>query len=130
MLPLPSIDKCILIGLYCALSILQNISFSKLAAYTLLASILPDFSLLDAKVTCSFVICNLCNNFFHKFIPAFILLLHAKSGYLKMPYKLLSTIDLVIPSTTCTFLSVRLTPFLSTADTLSSLILDLLIASI
>ena len=47
-----------------------------------------------------------------------------------MPYKLLSTIDLVIPSTTCTFLSVRLTPFLSTADTLSSLILDLLIASI
>ena len=105
-------------------------SFSKLAAYTLLASILPDFNLLDAKVTCSFVICNLRNNFFPKFKPSSMLSRYTKSDVLKIPYKLLSTKDLVIPSITWTLRALRLTPFLSTAETRSSLMFDLLIASI
>ena len=53
-----------------------------------------------------------------------------KFEILKTPYKLLLIKDSLIPSITCTFLLVRLTPFLSIAEVLVSLILDLLIASI
>ena len=91
---------------------------------------MPDFNLLDARVTCSFVICSLRNNFFPKFKPIFILSLCIKFDVLKMLYKLLLIKESVIPSITWTLRALRLTPFLSTAEIRSSLIFDLLIASI
>ena len=84
---------------------------------------MPVFNRLDAKVICSFLILNLRNNFLPILIPSSTCCLCLKSVILKISYKLLSIIDGVIPSITCTGHDV--------SNTLTSLILilDLPIAS-